>query len=101
MHPSIDPSIDTSHTPMCSRCWFPCLDHVSMLIMYDLTIAVRSSKITAAFNGKLVDTQTRLNDQGEKVGVSYRFVTEALTAARAVGIVVGKFGTWDVPQSPR
>lgn len=72
-----------------------------MLITYDVTLAVKSSKITAAFNGKLVDTTATIDDDGEKTGVSYRFVTEALTAARAVGMVVGKFGAWDVAQSPR
>lgn len=31
----------------------------------------------------------------------YRFSTETLTAARAVGLVVGRFAKWDVPQAPR
>lgn len=44
------------------RCWFPCVDHASVLISYDVTVRVTSPKITAAFNGKLVETITLEDD---------------------------------------
>lgn len=83
------------------RCWFPCLDHASLLITYDVTVKVQSTKITAAFNGKLVDTTTVTNEENGSRTKRYRFVTETLTGARAVGLAVGRFGSWEMPQSPR
>lgn len=82
------------------RCWFPCIDHVSLLIAYDVSVTVSSPKITAAFNGKLIESTTLTDDVGNR-STHYRFLTETLTAARAVGLAVGRFAAWDVPQSPR
>lgn len=48
------------------RCWFPCVDHASVLISYDVTVGVTSPKITAAFNGRLLET-TDLHDLLEEV----------------------------------
>lgn len=44
------------------RCWFPCIDHASVLISYDVTIGVTSPKISAAFNGRLLETTTLEDD---------------------------------------
>ncbi|CAM9321278.1 unnamed protein product [Ectocarpus fasciculatus] len=112
-----------SHAPMDMdgpRCWFPCVDHASILISYDVTVRVASPKITAAFNGRLLESITLDDDDdddgdagvnggvdgmadGNRTSYStcYRFSTETLTAARAVGLAVGRFAAWDVPQSPR
>eukprot|EP00904_Undaria_pinnatifida_P011037 jgi/Undpi1/7063/HiC_scaffold_21.g09537.m1 len=92
-----------SHAPVDMdgpRCWFPCLDHASLLISYDVTVTVPSPKITAAFNGKLLETKSTADDDGVR-STRHRFATETLTAARAVGLAVGRFAAWDVPQSPR
>lgn len=48
------------------RCWFPCVDHASVLISYDVTVRVTSPKITAAFNGRLLETAD-LHDTLEEV----------------------------------
>eukprot|EP00752_Nemacystus_decipiens_P001742 g1685.t1 len=120
-----------SHAPMDMdgpRCWFPCVDHASVLITYDVSVRVMSPKITAAFNGRLLETtdldlqddtleEVAADGAGNGNGYSnaisgaaesrtrcttrYRFSTETLTAARAVGLAVGRFATWDVPQAPR
>lgn len=99
LKPTANPDLTPSHLRE-NRCWFPCVDHASLLIAYDVTVAVRSPKISAAFNGKLLDTVTAADEEGNRTA-SYRFATETLTAARAVGLAVGRFGAWDVPQSPR
>lgn len=52
---------------MYDRCWFPCVDHASVLISYDVTVRVTSPKITAAFNGRLIETAD-LHDTLEEVG---------------------------------
>lgn len=44
-----------------SRCWFPCVDHASVLIIYDVSVRVTSPKITAAFNGRLLETSDLLD----------------------------------------
>lgn len=49
-----------------TRCWFPCVDHASVLISYDVTVRVTSPKITAAFNGRLLETAD-LHDTLEEV----------------------------------
>lgn len=45
------------------------MDHASVLISYDVTVRVTSPKITAAFNGKLVETVALGNDDDDDVGV--------------------------------
>lgn len=94
LSPSLPPSFPTR------RCWFPCLDHASLLISYDVTVTVPSPKIQAAFNGKMLETNPIPDEDGVR-WTRYRFATETLTAARAVGLAVGRFAAWDVPQSPR
>ena len=63
-------------------------------------MVVSSPKIIAAFNGKLLEKTSIVDEEGLDTTV-YGFATETLTAARAVGLAVGRFGEWDVPQSPR
>lgn len=65
-----------------------------------MTVIVSSPNIAVAFNGKLLEKDTVMDEEGNVVTV-HRFATETLTAARAVGMAVGRFGVWDVPQSPR
>lgn len=43
------------------------MDHASVLIIYDVTVRVTSPKITAAFNGKLLETAD-LHDTLEEIG---------------------------------
>lgn len=52
------------HVSLVNRCWFPCVDHASVLISYDVTVRVTSPKITVAFNGKLLETITLEDDGG-------------------------------------
>ncbi|CAM9558336.1 unnamed protein product, partial [Discosporangium mesarthrocarpum] len=91
-----------SHAPIDMdgpRCWFPCLDTTAKGCIYEVHVSVASEDLSVAFNGKLLGRK-KLREDGQD-GVSHRYITESLTGARRVGLVVGFFAPWCHPATNR
>jgi hypothetical protein len=94
---SLEPHCHTTYfgsgvDPDGPRCWFPCLDHVSVASAFEVELKLSSPSLVPVFSGMLLEH--------DKKG-RFLFCTDAATTARGVGLAIGPFKVWFDPSAPR